>query len=57
MLQAMALVIFSHNKIVGSLFYYSLVTDGINHAAQESSTRTALIYVYIHIYIYIYIYI
>ena len=53
MLQAMDLVIFSLNEVVGSLFYYSLVTDGINHAAQDIPTRTALIYIYIYIYIYI----
>ena len=44
MLPAMDLVTFSLNEIVGSLLYYSLVTDGINHAAQDISTRTALIY-------------
>ena len=50
MLQAMDLVTFSLNEVVGSLLYYSLVTDGINHAAQDISTRTALIYIYIYIY-------
>ena len=39
MLHAMAVVTFSLNKTVGSLFH-SLVTDGINHAAQGTSTRT-----------------
>ena len=50
MLQAMDLVTFSLNEDVGSLFYYSLVIDGINHAAQDIPTRTALIYIYIYIY-------
>ena len=48
MLQAMVLVTFSLNEVVGSLFYYSLVTDGINHAAQDIPTRTEVnIYIYI----------
>ena len=34
MLHVTALVTFSLDKIVGSLLH-SLVTDGINHAAQE----------------------
>ena len=37
MLQVMALVTFSLNKIVGNLLH-SLVTDRINHAAQDTST-------------------
>ena len=52
MLQAMDLVTFSLNEVVGSLLYYSLVTDGINHSAQDIPTITALIYIYIYIYIY-----
>ena len=35
MMHAMALVTFSLNKIVGSLLHSS-VTDGINHAAQNT---------------------
>ena len=38
MLHAMPLVTFSINKIVEGL-YHSLVTDGINHAVQDTSTR------------------
>ena len=40
---AMALVTFSLKKIVGNLFY-SLVTDGMNHTAQDTSTRTVRLY-------------
>ena len=40
---AMALVTFSLKKIVGSLFY-SLVTDGMNHTAQDTSTRKVRLY-------------
>ena len=43
-LRTMALVLFSLNKIVGSLFH-SLVTDGINHATQDTSTRTVRLYI------------
>ena len=43
MLHAMVFVTYSLNKIVGSLFH-SLVSDGINHAAQDTSTRTIRIY-------------
>ena len=39
MLHAMTLVTFSLNKIVQSLFH-SLVTDGVNDAAQVTSTRS-----------------
>ena len=39
MLHAMALGTFFLQKIVGS-FFYLLVTDGINHAAQDTSTKT-----------------
>ena len=39
MLHAMALVTFFLNKIVGSLSS-SLVTDRINHTAQDTSTKT-----------------
>ena len=38
MLHAMALVTFSLKKIAGVL-PYSLKTDGINHTAQDTSTR------------------
>ena len=40
----MALVTFSLNKIVGSLFH-SLVTDGINFATQDTSTGTVTLYI------------
>ena len=44
MLHALALVTFSLNTIFGSLLH-SLVTNGINHAAQNTSTRTIRLYV------------
>ena len=44
MLHAMTLATFSLNKIVGSLFH-SLVTDGINHTAQDTSTKTVRLYI------------
>ena len=44
MLHSMDLVTFSLNKIVGSLFH-SLVNDGINHAAQDISTRTVRLHI------------
>ena len=43
-LRTMASVTFSLNKIVGSLLH-SLVTDGINHATQDTSTRTVRLYI------------
>ena len=39
MLHVVALETFFLNKTVGSLFS-SLMTDGINHTAQDTSTRT-----------------
>ena len=44
LLHLMGLVTFSLNTIFGSLLH-SLVTDGINHAAQDTSTRTVRLYV------------
>ena len=44
MLHAMALVATSLNKTVASLFH-SLMTDGTNHTAQETSTRTVRLYI------------
>ena len=38
MLNVMALVTLFVNKIVGN-FFNSLVTDAINHTAQDTSTR------------------
>ena len=43
MLHTMALVTFSLNKIVGSLFR-SLVTDGINYTVQVTSTIIIRLY-------------
>ena len=45
MLQAMALVTFSLNKIVGNLFHYSLVIDIYHNAVQDTSTRTVVIHI------------
>ena len=44
MWRAMALITFFFNRLVGSLFN-SLVTDGKNHAAQDTSTRMVRLYV------------
>ena len=44
MLHDMALVIFSLNKIAGSLFH-SFMTDKINHDANDTSTKTARLYI------------
>ena len=44
MLHAMVLAIVSLNKVVGSLFH-SLVTNGIDHAAQDTNTRMVRLYV------------
>ena len=44
MRHVMALVTTLVNKIVGSLFD-SLVTDEINHAAQDTSARTIRLYI------------
>ena len=46
MLHPMALVTFSFNKIVGSLFHL-LVTDGKNHVAQDTSARMVKNSIYI----------
>ena len=44
MLRAMALMTFPLNEIVENLFH-SLVTDGINDAAKDTSTRTVRLYI------------
>ena len=44
MLHAMALVTFSLNKIVESLFHL-LATDGIDEVPQDTFTRTVRLYV------------
>ena len=45
MLHAKALVISSLNKIVGNLFHSLVVTDVINHAAQDTFTRMVRLYI------------
>ena len=44
MLNGTALVTFSLNKIVESLFHSS-VTDGINHPAQDNAARMVRLYI------------
>ena len=44
MMHVTTLVKFSLNNTVGGLFH-SLVTDGINHAAQDTSTSTTRLYI------------
>ena len=44
MVHVIALVTFSRNKIVESLFHL-LLTDRVNHGAQDTSRRTVRLYI------------